>query len=351
MAVASLPGAANAADLSAIRAELDSYKAIPAFVAAGEPFDARQCMAGKKILTVPFSSSIPFVSTVVTSMVALGKEIGFSYDAYNNTGQRSQWIQGITQGITQQYNLIDLFAPDLLALVPQGRAAAEAGIPIVASHDGGIEQVRPAPFLTVPFDYKTNGQLMAKWAISRTDAKANVLVITALDSYSMESTVAGLKEAFADCEDCKVKYVNVAVSDWSTRIQPNVQSALLADPTIDVIIPVYDSMVPFDIPAVEFTQSKDRVKIIASNGTPFALDFVREGKVDMVIGENLDWVAHAIVDAEMRIICGLPAIANPKIPVRIFDASNAAEAGIPATTEAGYGDSYKAGYRTLWGMN
>jgi ribose transport system substrate-binding protein len=341
---------AAALDLGAIRADIAAHQQIPAFSEPGAPFDARACMKGKKILTVPFSSAIPFVSTVVGAMVSLGKEIGFAYDEYRNTGQRSQWIQGISQGINQKYDLIDLFAPDLLALVPQGMEAKQAGIPIVASHDGGYEQKRPAPFLFVPADYRTAGKLLAEWAIAKTDGKANVLVLMALDSFSTESTIGGMKAVFAQCDTCKVKYVNVAVGDWATRIQPTVQSALLADPTINYILPEYDPMVQFVVPAVELTQSSDRVKIAAFNGTPFALDFVREGKVDMIVGENLDWVAHAIVDAEMRIVCNLPQIQDPKVPLRIFDKTNIESAGTPAKSSTGYGQAYIAGYKKLWNL-
>lgn len=341
---------AQALDLAAINAEIDAHKGVPQFVEPGAPFDARSCMKDKKILTVPFASSIPFIASIVETMVGLGKEIGFSYDEYRNTGQRSQWIQGIGQGINQQYNLIDLLAPDLLALVPQAMQAKEAGIPIVTSHDGGYEQTRPEPFQYVPADYKTAGKLLADWAVTRTEGKANVLVIMAQDSFSTESTINGVKEGFADCPDCKVKYVNVAVGDWATRIQPTVQSALLADPTLNFILPVYDPMIQFVIPAVELTQSSDRVKIAAFNGTPFALDYVREGKVDMIVGESLDWVGHAIVDAEMRIVCGLEPVKDPKVPLRVFDKTNIDSVGVPAKSSTGYGDRYVAGYRKLWGM-
>ena len=36
------------------------------------------------------------------------------------------------------------------------------------------------------------GKLLAEWAIARTDGKANVLVVTALDSYSSESIINGI---------------------------------------------------------------------------------------------------------------------------------------------------------------
>lgn len=339
---------ANALDLEKVKATIAHYKAVPEFAAPGPAFDAKACMKGKKILTVPFASQIPFVATVVTGMVQLGKEIGFPYDEYKNTGQHSQWIQGINQGINQHYSLIDLFAPDLLSLVPQAREAKAAGIPIVASHDGGYEQIRPDPFLWVPADYFTAGKLLADWAIMRTGGKANALVVTALDSYSSESVINGIKDGFKDCETCKVQFTNVAVADWGTRIQPTVQAALLSNPDLNFILPTYDPMTQFIVPAIELTRTGDRVKVASFNGTPFALDLVREGKLDMIIGESLDWVAHGVVDAEMRILCGQQTIKDPKVPLRVFDANNISEAGVPAKSSTGFGDSYKDGYRKLW---
>ena len=58
----------------------------------------------------------------------------------------------------------------------------------------------------------------------------------------------------------------------------------------------------------------------------------------MDIGENLDWIGDAIIDAEMRILCGLPQVTDPKIPFYIFDSHNADDAGKPPQLSQGYGD-------------
>ncbi|WP_414476328.1 sugar ABC transporter substrate-binding protein [Microvirga sp. M2] len=339
---------ANALDLETIKAEIAAHQKIPEFSAPGEAFDAKQCMKDKKILSVPFSNSIAFVNTVMGAMETASKKVGFQFNQYKNSGQRSQWIQGIQHGVNQKYDLIDLFAPDLLALVPQAAEARKAGIPVVASHDGGFDQKRPEPFFSVPADYEKAGELEAMWAIAKTEGKANVLVITALDSFSSEAIVKGVKKTFEKCETCKVEYVNVAVGDWASRIQPLVQAALLRNPEMNFIIPTYDDMARYVVPAVELTQSSNRVKIATFNGTPAILDLVRQGKIDMDIGENLDWIGHAVIDAEMRILCGLPHVKNPKIPLYIFDKTNVESAGVPAKASAGYGDAYVDGYNKLW---
>jgi ribose transport system substrate-binding protein len=142
--------------------------------------------------------------------------------------------------------------------------------------------------------------------------------------------------------------MNFPVVDWGTRITPNVQSALLSDPTVNYIIVIYDSMSQFVVPAVIAANATQRVKIDAFNGTPFVLGLIQEGRVQMDIGENLDWIGDAIIDAEMRILCHLPEVHDPKIPFYIFDSHNADDAGKPPQLSKGYGDAYIDGYEKLW---
>ena len=70
--------------------------------------------------------------------------------------------------------------------------------------------------------------------------------------------------------------------------------------------------------------------------------------LDPDVGENLDWIGHAIIDAEMRILCGLPQAKDPKIPFYIFDKANADDAGHPPALSKGYGDAYIEGYAKTW---
>lgn len=348
--MAAIPVAAGAVDLDAIGATIAEHQKLPAFVPAGEPFDARTCMADKKLMVVPFSSAVEFTGGVATRMTEIAKEIGFQYDHYQTQGQPSQWIQGINQAVTQGYDLVDVLMSDPRVLLPQAMQADQAGLKIVAAHASGFDTPAPEPFQNVHIDYTQAGRLMAQWAILKTQGKANVLAIVAEDSFSANSLQNGIKAVMDECEDCKVQYINVPVTDWATRMQSTVQSALLRDPSVNYILPIYDGMAQFVVPAVELTQSADRVKIATFNGSPYVLQLVQQGKVEMDIGESIDWVAHAIVDAEMRMLCGLPPVEDPKVPLYIFDASNADTAGKPPQISTGYGDAYLAGYRKLWGL-
>lgn len=332
-------------------AELAPYRDIPRFEAPGDPFDARACMQDKKILSIPGSSTIPFHATINAAMSDLAEEIGFEFQVWENQGQVSQWVQGLNHGASNSFDLIELLAgSDPRSLEPQVRAAQEAGSMVIAAHLTGFEQDVPGGTDAVAtVDYKRAGELLAWWTIAKTDGKTNAVVVVTNSVLSTHSMVAGLQEVFDnECPDCKYTMIDVQLPDWSTRIQPNVQSALLADPSINYIIPLYDSMSQFVVPALTITGRTEDVKIATFNGTPFAIGMIQEGQVEMNIGENLDWIAHGLLDSYMRLLCDLEPSVDPKIPFLIFDESNAETAGTPPQDSTGYGDAYHEGFRTLW---
>lgn len=362
-AAAALAGAlllVGSSAVSSVRAEgleffqkqLEAFADKPTFVAPGPAFDARKCMAGKSILSIPVSSANPFTANIEAAMQNVAKTVGFRLIEWSNQGQPAQWVQGMDAAVNQKVDLIDVLAgTDPRVLVPQVKAAQTAGIPVVASHYNGLQQsdeVKKFATADVPIDYFKAGALLVDWAVVQTKGHMNALVLISTGPLSTDSMMDGLTAELKHCEDCKTKVINVTVPDWGTRVTPNVQAALLADPTINYIIVIYDSMAQFVTPAITISGAQDRVKIDAFNGTPFVLGLIQDGKVQMDIGENLDWIGRAIMDAEMRMVCKLPPVSNPMIPFYIFDARNAKDAGSPPQLSRGYGDAYIDGYAKLW---
>ncbi len=345
-------GGAHADGLDYFQAQLKPFFDKPSFVPPGPPFDAKACMAGKSIFSIPVSSANPFTANIEKAMASAAAKVGFKFSTWENQGQSSQWVQGMNAALNQKASLIDLLGgTDPRVLVPQVREARGAGVPVVPSHYNGKEQsevVRKNADADIPIDYYKAGGLLADWAVVQTKGNMNALVLIATGPLSTDSMTAGINAELKHCEHCKTKVMNFPVVDWGTRITPNVQSALLSDPTVNYIIVIYDSMSQFVVPAVIAANATERVKLDAFNGTPFVLGLLQEGKVQMDIGENLDWIGSAIIDAEMRILCKLPQVKDPKIPFYIFDSHNADDAGKPPQLSQGYGDAYIEGYEKLW---
>ncbi|WP_349295805.1 substrate-binding domain-containing protein (plasmid) [Thioclava sp. 'Guangxiensis'] len=352
LAWSALPAHAEA-NLAAAEEILSAHSQKPGFEAPGKPFDAKSCMAGKSILTIPTTSSIPFNQGIVESEAQIAKEVGFKHEIWQNQGNPTQWVQGVEYAISNNFTAIDLMGGLIPAsLAPQLAEARKKGIRVYASHYMDVTQEKdPNADISLPVSFTDVGKILAAYAVTETQGKANVLVIGSDDILPSQPYWTSIEKTLAElCPDCKATYVNVALADWATRIQTSTQSALLKDPSINFIIPIYDSMSQFVLPALAIT-GKRGMPIATFNGTPFVLDMIRNGDVKMDVGESLGWIARSSMDTYMRDLCDVGDVpANLYVPFYIFDKNNAAEAGVPATYDAGYGDAQLAGYRKLWGL-
>lgn len=355
-ASATRAGRSTAADLSYVTKQVGLYRAIPTFVAPGPSFDAAKAARGKTLFVIPASSAVPFVQTIATNMQTLAKTVGLNYVIWPNQGQPSEWAQGMSAAVNRKVSSIDLLAGiNPASLQPQITAAKSAGIGTVVSHLYNVGQT-PAPNLaaTVDIPYEEAGRLLADYTILKTNANADALVITINEVVSTQAMVRGIKGEFANhCSAaCKLSFINVSIPEIATRIQPQVQTALIKDPKITYVIALYDSAeAPFAVAGITAAGATSRVKVVTFNGTPSVLKLVQEGGVvQMDIGENLAWIARAIMDQHLRLMAGMAPVKNPRIPLRIFDKSNIADTGSPPRDSAGFGIDYIAGYNKLWSL-
>ena len=328
------------------------YANKPVFTAPGEPFDAKTCAAGKKMLSIPNSSGNPFLKGIIDRMKTAGAEVGLEVKEWENQGQPSQWVQGVELATREKYDIIDLISGiDPGTIEPQLQAAKAAGVKVMTSHfyDPSFTP-NPVVSSSLTIGFGEIGTILADWSTVATNGNANIALVVSNEVPPTIPLVENFKKQLAaNCPNCKiVQEINVGVTEWGTKIQPAVQAAVQANPEINVVIPIYDSMSQFVVPALRLAGKTGEVKVATFNGTPFVLDFIQQGAVDMDIGESLDWIAYATVDGHLRDACGLPTPTALNVPFYIFDKSNAAEAGTPAQFDTGYGDAYKSGFRKLW---
>jgi len=338
-----------------LRAQIRKYMAPPKFVPPGPAFDTSK-VKGKTILSIPVSSANPFTANIETAMAGAAKLLGIKFINYTNQAQVSQWVQGIGQAINRKVDLIDMLGgTDPRVLGPQVAAAKRAGIPIGTSHLYDITQTPVAVDFSIPADYQRAARLEADWVILDTKGKADVIIVTSNEIVPTPAIVKALKDEFAkQCgSGCKYTLINAPVADWSTKIQPQVQSALVKDPNVNYVIPIYDSMSQFVVPAITAAGRKGKVHIATYNGTPFVMGYLQQGNaVRFEVGENLNWLGWAYIDAEARILAGekIPRQFNEHTALRAFTSENIDEAGRPPKLSTGYGNAYEIGYKKLWGI-
>jgi ribose transport system substrate-binding protein len=322
-------------------------------VASGPAFDAERELRGKLLFEIPITSEVPFVSAVEQGMRQAAAEVGADLQVYPNQGKPSQWAQGIRTAIARKADAILLLAQDPELVRPQIAQAEEAGIPVVVLRTTG--EGEPCPKVgsaCVPGPFEQAGRLEADFAIADSDGKANILVITSKDARSTGPLVRGLGDELSHkCPSCDVRYVDVPIPDWAAKLRGEVQSALVRDPNIDYVIPIYDSMSQFAVPAIRAAGAAGRIKIASFNGTPFVLEMLQDGEVvAMDAGEDLAWIGWASMDQAFRLVAGERPVRSEHTPLRVFEAGNVDQTGDPPRFDQGYGRPYVDGYRKLWGV-
>lgn len=353
IATVAATASARSGGVAGAQALIAKYSKQPRFVPPGAAFNAKKLLRGKKVMLIPVTSQLPITQTITASMTAAAKRVGVPFTAWQNQGKSDQWIAGINAAIAQHYSVIDLLAIPPAVLRPQIELAHKAGIKVITSHFAGFGWTPPSYVDgAVRLPYYQVGQILAAWAIVQTKGKADIFSVVADDLVSTADVEKGMNDELKrDCPACKIKLVSVPTVEWADKVQGEVQSGLQADPKINFVLPIYDAMTQFVAAALRTTGRSARVPQASFNGSTFALSFVKQGTVQMDIGENEDWIAHAMLDADMRAAAGLKVPSNDYAgtPLYIFTKKNVAKAGTPPNPAKGYGNAYLGGFAKLWG--
>lgn len=370
LAVAGCGGAnegAGAADVSdadvsagvaAAQASLDQHAEDPAFTLEAPAFPMKD-IAGKTIFTIPTNSENPYNVAVDEESQKVAESYGATWVEYTNQGQPTQWSAGVEQAVSQAADLIILsqgIDPTLIA--PSLEKARAAGIPVLLTHT--LLRDEPVdPEVADLVDAYTDAplaqanRLTVDWMTVRTGGDGHALIITSNEVPPAEAEVAAMQDELAAvCPKCTAKVVNVPVTDWATKIQSEVQSALTADPDIDFVLPLYDSMSLYAQAGIVAAGKKGQVEISSVNGTPAVLKIQQDdGVVTMNVGESIPWLAWATMDQAGRLLLGLEPVADgaQQTPLKVITEENIDETGTPPQADLGYGTAYVDGYQALWG--
>jgi len=345
---------------SAVTDNLAKFTAIPVWKAPGPAIDATK-LRGKKIFAIPIAET-PFTQAVEAGEQKAADAAGVKITFFPNEGSPAAWVQGMQTAISQHPDLINLdTAPDPRSLQPQIAAAKAAGIPVIVTHfydanmpdppacDGcapGVSAVVKVPFTVV-------AQAQADYVINASKGKADVLIVSIsglLPVPPMEQMM--LNEYKQNCTGCTVKLVEVSLQQIG-QAGPfsQVSSALVQDPKIDWVDPMFDALIPGSLGAVQAAGKAGKIKMLSFNGSAFALQDVASGTSPVIadVAEPDTWVGYANMDQAFRLLAGMSPVSEVT-PFRIFDQTNISETGGGPNFAGGYGNAYVTGFFQLWGL-
>lgn len=330
----------------------------PDFVFDGAPFEMKG-IAGKTIFNIPNNTSVPYIEVVDAEAKKIAESYGATWVEYANTGLPNEHTAGIDQAINRRADLI-ILAQGVNAelVVPALERAADAGIPILITHTYQTDTPLPesldglvASQVTAPFNEAA--ALMAYFAIQETDGQGDILLVNSSEVPPSNGMIETMEAELAEhCAACDVSVVDVPVSAWATDIASTVQAEMQTNPEIDVVLPVYDSMMLHVESAILSAGKTGQVQTASYNGTPAILKLMQEGDtVTMNVGEDVSWLAWATMDEAGRILTGAPLTedGNQHTPLKVITDENVSDFGTPPESGKGYGNAQVAGYESLWG--
>lgn len=333
---------------------VESYKGVPSTEDLGEDIDVAS-LAGEKIFSIPIDAKLEFYQVGEAINKRLAEEAGIEYTTFPADGSQTSYQQGFAQAINEGASVILLNGPLPETLGPQIADAEAAGIPVVPLHiaDPSAPASEDLPYEAYgPFNLGI--ELASQYAIMDLEGEpVKALVIEASGtgpSDGMVETITSTIEEQGPEGSEVVSVLNSQVPVWSTEIQPAVQSALLKDPSINAIIPIYDSMALFAAPAITQAASGRDIGIYSFNGTPAVMNMIKDGIVRVDVAEDPQWTAYVNMDTAFRAMLDVDPIEGVTGPLRVIDESNVDETGTPPEAGKGFGDEYPDAYRSMWGL-
>lgn len=346
----------QANNVSQAKAEIAKYSGMPTFTAPGPAIDASK-LKGKSILVVEHDTVANALVEITKGIQQAGQLVGITVNTYNGQGTVSTIEQGMQQGINQHVGAIVLVGV-ATSLIPSSIAAANAArIPVIGVITGQPDTSAPGQgfgqglFGASGPSYETLGKLVADTAIVNSNGgPVNAGVIT-FDNPIGPAVIKGIKTVFAGCSNCKIVTTqDIEPPSWPTKVAGATSSMILANPGLNYIMPVADTIGIFATAGVSQSNATGKVSVISDDGSsPGTLGLVQKGSIYAADpGYSAPWAGWEAFDQAMRAMSAMSP-GNPFVPIRYLDKSNLKGANLKDLSTV-YGNDYVAGYKKLWGL-
>lgn len=334
------------------KTKVEEARGEPSWKEPGPAFDA-SAAKGKTVHYIGLAMAIPIVKTLYDGMEDGLATVGAKAVAYDGKGQVSEFNRSMQQAISRKADAIVLEAIDPKVVAAGIADAEEAGIPVIVSQD--IDSTSPLPENVdgrVSFCYSCVGALIADWVIQDSNGKAKATIFVSRDTPPSTPEERGMVEEFERlCPDCEIEVENVAVADWQTRLPTLTQSVLRQRLDTEYLLPLFDGMATFIVPAIQSAGKADQVKVASFNATPSVMEEMAKGDIVAanVGGANV-WQGWGIADQAMRLMTGQDAVEDENIPIRLFTDENLDQIDLKASEDKWYGSTdFRSEYKQLWG--
>lgn len=338
---------------------LSALEKHPRFSPPGPPLDAKRLPPSTEVVVIDNVPEVSALQHEADGVIAAAKAAGVRTKLLNGGANNtpSADIDLLEQGVNLHPAVV-LQVGIITALETAGLRYAKAHhVPVIAVGDNepvaGAPGEGSGPLVAGTQGPNTTaaGKAMAEYVAAHGPANATIGIMTADDIVPSREIYHGfMSELHRLCARCSEVTKNVDTADWTTEITPSVTSMLDSHPDMNYLFITEDGMVPWVAPAL--TARARRPKTLAVAGSPGApMAAVKSGLLSAEAGASPTLTAWYAFDAALRVMMKLPKQSHPREPVTFFTTPEMRARHLnPKSATSLYGNSFKAGFRRLWGL-
>jgi ABC-type sugar transport system substrate-binding protein len=227
---------------------------------------------------------------------------------------------------------------------------AQTGVPGIPTLSGNDAEVT--------FDYAQVGRILADWFVADSGCtKGGPQIITSTSSRQPSAAeVGGIQsEVKKLCPSVSVPSVqNVLIPDWPTSLPTTTRSLLNQNPDLKYLLPLYDGMTIYMVPAINgILRAKTSTKVASFNATPVVIqnELAKTSPLSADVGGPNQWYGVALADQVLRVLAGQKPVASENVPLRLFTRDNLGTIDPKKDESTWYGSVNPiCEYHKLWGL-
>lgn len=318
-------------------------------------------LAGKSVYLITNGAN-QFTETVGAGLVSAGQKAHVKVVPDYTTGGIASADQGFATAIAQHMSAIVVMSFLSSSLNAPIQQAVKAGIPVIeiGEHDPGplsASEVTAGVYQDVSPSYSDAGSLMADYVIADSGGHADVLLLNSPDVGDANVETAAFQAQLAKlCQACKVKVDGIPQADRATQMPSAVSSAISADPNINFIVPVFDTMYTSFSAALTASAGASKISLVGFDASGAEMKLLQSHSNGWVADGGYDdtWLGWASMDEAFRAMLHQPAVENEKIPLRFFTTQTTQGLNFApgSPVDPWFGNpQYESGFTALWSLS
>ena len=312
-------------------------------------------LKGKTVWYVPIALQVPFFAGVIAGMTSALGMAGMNLHVCDGAGIASTISQCLNQAAAAKPAavVVDSISNEL---APTAFAALkQAQVPVASGNEGYLSPGTNS-LAYVSYDGPKMLALTADSVINDSKGKADVLIAEVSDSgYTTAAVQDGALPEFSKyCPACKVKVIAATTANYA-QYATLTATAFASDPSINYVIPEYDSTILGVTQGLQSAGTANKVKMATSTSTLIGLQDIKSGKLISDTGFDVYGEGFAYVDQALRLALNQSPVQNENLGLKVFSPSNIV--GLELTAVAADNGSwfgsggYKDGFKKLWGLS